>query len=79
MLPLSSKRAILVVTTISPTEKELQTFPYVTSLSVHEWDPGYVSSPKSSRTVEEEISRNIGTVMTEVGPPDVANIYSDSD
>ena len=29
--------------------------------------------------MEEEISSNIGAVMTEVGSPDLTNKYSDSD
>ena len=39
MLPLSSKGTILGVTIKNPTYKELQTFPHVTCLTAHEWDP----------------------------------------
>ena len=68
MPPLSSKETILGVTTRTPTYKELQTCLYVTCSLVHEWDPHIVFFPNSSRTVEEEISRNIGAVMKEEGP-----------
>ena len=63
MLPLSSKGTIPGVTTRTPTDKELQTFPHVTCLSAHEWDPQNVRFPKNSRTVEEEVSSNIGAFM----------------
>ena len=79
MLPLSSKVTIIGVTTRTPIEKEVQTCPHVTFLSAHEWDPQNVRIPKSSCTVEEEISRNIGAVMTEVGTPDLTDTDSDSD
>ena len=39
MLVLSSKGNILGVTTITPTDKELQTYSHVTCSSVNEWDP----------------------------------------
>ena len=78
-IPLSSKGTILGVTTRTPTYKELQTCPHVTCSSAHEWNPHNVCVPKSSRTVEEEISRNIGAVMMEGGSPELTNTDSDSD
>ena len=79
MLPLSSKGTILGVTTRTPTDKELLTVPHDTCSSVHEWDPHNIRVPKSSHTMEEEISRNIGAVMSELGSPDLTNKYSDID
>ena len=79
MLPLSSKGTILGVTTRTPTDKELQTVPHATCSSAHEWDPHNVRVPKSSHTVEEEISRNIGAVMSELGSPDLTDTDNDSD
>ena len=79
MLTLSSKGTILGVTTITPTEKELQKCPHITCLSEHEWYPKNVRFPKSLCTVKEEISRNIGAVMTKGGYPDITNTESDSD
>ena len=78
MFPLSSKWNILGFTTITPTDKELQTCPHVTCLSAHEWYPQNVIFPKSLRFVEEDISRNIGAVMTEEGSPELTNTDSDS-
>ena len=46
MIPLSSKGTILVVTTINPTDKELQTCPHFTYLLAHEWYPYNVCIPK---------------------------------
>ena len=54
-------------------------YPHVTFLSVNEWDPQNVCAPKSSLTVEEEISSNIGAVMTKGGSPDLTDTDSDSD
>ena len=79
MLPLSYKGTIYGVTTRNTTDKELQAYPNGTCLLAHEWDPKNVRFPKSSRTVEEEISRNIDTVMTEGGSPDLTDTDSDSD
>jgi hypothetical protein len=53
---------ILRVATKTPTEQELQTCPHVTLSSDHEWDPQNVRFPKASRTVEEAISRSIGSI-----------------
>ena len=78
MLPLSSKGTILGVITRTPIDKELQTFPHVTCLLPHQWDPYNVRIPNRSRTVEVEISSSIGAVMTEGGSPDLANTDSDS-
>ena len=77
--PLSSKVTIIEVTTITSTYKEVHTCPHVICLSAHEWDPQNVRVPKSLHTVEEEISRNIGVVMTEGGSPDLTKTDSDSD
>ena len=76
---LYSKGTILGVTTRNPTDKELHMFPHVICLSEHEWYPQNILFPKSSCTVEEEIPRNIGTVMTEGGSPDLINTDSFSD
>ena len=46
-------------------------FPHVTVFLAHEWYPQSVHVPKSLCTLEEEISRNIGAVMTEGGSPDL--------
>jgi hypothetical protein len=64
-VPLACKGTILGVATRTPTEQELQTCPHVTLSSDHEWDPQNVRFPKASRTVEEEISRSIGSIMTQ--------------
>ena len=77
MIPLSSKGTILGVTTRTPKDKEIQTFPHVTCLSSQEWYPQNVCFPKILCTVEKEISRNIGAVMTEGGSPDLTNTDSD--
>ena len=79
MIMLSSKGTIIGVTTRTPKDKELQTCPHVTCLSAHEWDPQNVCFPKSLSTVEEEISRKIGAVMTEGGPPELTDTDSDRD
>ena len=76
MLQLSSKGTILGDTTRTPAYTELQTCPHVTCLSAHEWDPQNVCFPKRSHIVEEEISSNIGVVMTEGVSPDFADIDS---
>ena len=78
MLPLSSKETILGVTTITPKDKELHACPHVTCPLAHQWDPHNVCFPKCSCTVEEDISRNIGTVIMEGGSPDLTNTDSDS-
>ena len=77
MLPLSSKGTILGINTRNPTNKELQMCPHVTCLSANECDTHNVCIPKSARTVEEEISRNIGTVMREGGSPGLTKTDSD--
>ncbi len=64
-LPLSSKGTVLGVATRTPTDQELQTCPHVVLSSEHEWDPQNVRFPRASRTVEEEISRTVGAVMTQ--------------
>ncbi len=64
-LPLECKGTIIGVTTRTPTALELQTCPHVVLSSEHEWDPQNVRFPKSSRTVEEEITRTIGAVTRE--------------
>jgi hypothetical protein len=68
-VPLACKGAILGVATRTPTEQELQTCPqtcpHVTLSSDYEWDPQNVRFPKASRAVEEEISRSIGSIMTQ--------------
>ena len=76
---MSSKGTILIVNTRTPTDKELQTCPHVTSSSAHEWYPQNIRVPKSLRTVEEDISRKIGVVMTEGELPDLTGINSDRD
>ena len=52
-------------------------FPHVTCLSAHEWDPQNFRVPKSSRSMEEEISRNIVAVMTKGGFPDLTKTDSE--
>ena len=79
IIMLSSKGTITGVTTRKSTDKELQTCPHVTCSSAHEWDPQNFCSPESLSTVEEEIARNIGAVMTEGGPHDLIKTDSDSD
>jgi hypothetical protein len=64
-VPLACKGAIPGVATRTPTEQELQTCPHVAPSSDHEWDPQNVRFPKASRTVEEEISRSIGSIVTQ--------------
>ena len=64
-------------TRITQIDKELQTCPEVNCLSAHEWYPHNICFPEISRTVEEEISRNIGAVMTKGEHPDLT--YTDSD
>ena len=78
MIPLSSKGTILGVTTRTPINKELQIYLHVTCLLAHEWDPQNVRFLKSSYTLEEEISRNIGAVMKKVEYLDLTDKYSDS-
>ena len=63
--------------TKNPIDKELQTCPHVTFLSAHEWDPQNIRFPKIPRIMEYEVSRNIGTVMTEGVSPDLTDIDSD--
>ena len=48
-------------------------------MSAHEWDIHNVCLSKSSRTVEEETSSNIGAVITEGGFPGFADTDRDSD
>ena len=78
-VPLACEGTILGVATRTPTEQELQTCPHVTLSSDHEWDPQNVRFPEASRAVEEEISRSIGSVMTqsERMPEEDANFSSD--
>jgi hypothetical protein len=80
-VPLACKGAIPGVATRTPTEQELQTCPHVTLSSDHEWDPQNVRFPKASRTVEEDISRSIGSVMmqSERTPEDDANFDAEDD
>jgi hypothetical protein len=66
-LPLNSKESVLGVATRTPTNQELQTCPHVVLSSEHEWDPQNLWFPRASRTVEEEISRTVGAVMTQDG------------
>jgi hypothetical protein len=66
-LPLNSKGTVLGVATITPADQELQTCPHVVLSSEHEWDPKNVWFPRAARTVEEEISRTVGAVMTQDG------------
>jgi hypothetical protein len=66
-LPLSSKGTVLGVATITPTDQELQTCLHVVLSSEHEWDPQNVRLTRASRTVEEELSRTVGVVMTKDG------------
>ena len=78
MLPLPSKWTILGFSTRTPTQKELHMCPHVTCSSAYDWYPQNVRVPKSARTVEDDISRNIGAVMTERGYPDLTDTDSDS-
>ena len=78
MFLLSSKGTILGVITRTPTGKDLQTCPHVNFLLVHEWDPHNVRVPKSSRTVKEDISRNIEVVIMEEGSTNLTNTDSDN-
>jgi hypothetical protein len=64
-LPLSSKGTVLGVATRTPTGQELQTFPHVVLSSEHKCGPQNVRFPRASQTVEEEISRTVGAVMTQ--------------
>jgi hypothetical protein len=41
------------------------TCPHISLSSEYEWDPQNVRFPKASRTVEEEVSRSIGSVRTQ--------------
>jgi hypothetical protein len=66
-LPLNSKGTVLGVATKTPTDQELQTCPHAVLSSEHEWDPQNVRFLRASRTVEEEISRTVGAVMTQDG------------
>jgi hypothetical protein len=66
-LPLSSKGTVLGVATRTPTDQELQTCLHVVLSSEHEWDPQNVRLTRASRTVEEELSRTVGVVMTKDG------------
>jgi hypothetical protein len=62
--PLNSKGTVLGVVTRTPADQELQTCPHVVLSSEHEWDPQNVRFLRASRTVQEEISRTVGAVMT---------------
>ena len=53
------------VASITPTDQELQNFPHTILLSEHECDPQNVHFPKSSRTMEEYISRTVGYFKTQ--------------
>jgi hypothetical protein len=66
-LHISSKGTVLGVATRTLTDQELQTCPHVVLLSEHKWDPQNVLFPRASQTVEEEISRTVGAVMTQDG------------
>ena len=79
IIPLSSKVTIFGVTPRTPTDQELHTCPHATFLSAHEWDPHNVRFTQSLRTLEENISRNIGGVMTQGGSTDVTDTDSDND
>ena len=76
MISLYSKGPIIGVTTRTSTDKELQTCPHVTFLLAHEWDPQNVSVPKSLLTMEEDISRKNGAVMTDEVSPDLTDTDS---
>jgi hypothetical protein len=65
ILSLTSSCTILEVTTRTPTEAKLQSCPHVSLLSEYKWDPQNVRFPKTSRTVEEEVSRIVGAVRTQ--------------
>ena len=41
------------------------TCPHISLSSEYEWDPQNVRFPEASRTVEEEVSRSIGSVRTQ--------------
>ena len=77
IIPLSSKGTIIRVTKITPTDKEIHTYPHVTCLSSSEWDPQKFRFTNSSRTVDWDIARNVGAVMTEGGSPYLADTNSD--
>jgi hypothetical protein len=66
-LPLNSNGTVLGVATRTLTGQELQTCPHAVLLSEYKWDPQNVRFPRASRTVEEEISRTVGAVMTQDG------------
>jgi hypothetical protein len=75
--PLNCQGTILSAATRTPTDLELQTCTHVVLSSEHDWDPQHVHFPKSSRTVEEEIRRTIGSVKRK---RDVDNYdYEDDD
>jgi hypothetical protein len=61
-IPLTSKGTILGVNSRTPTDHELQTCQHVQLSSDHEWDPQNVRFPEATRTVEEEVSRKIGSI-----------------
>ena len=66
VMPLHIKGTTLGVSTRTPTDSELQSCqPHVILSSEHEWDPQNVRFPKSSRTVEEEVARTVGAVLTQ--------------
>ena len=79
MLTLSSKGTILGLTTRTTKDKELHMCPHVTCSLAHEWYPQNVSFSKSSHTMEEEISSNIGAGMMEVGYLELIDTDSDND
>ncbi len=58
---------VLGVATRTPKDQELQTCPHVVLSSEHERVPQNVRFPRASQTVEEEISRTVGAVMTQDG------------
>ena len=73
VLPLNCNGTILGAPTRTPTDHELQTKRHISLSSDYEWDPQNVRFPKASRTVEEEVSRNISSFRTH------ADNYDESD
>jgi hypothetical protein len=65
IVPLTCTGTILMASTRTPTNKELSTCRHIVLSSEYAWDPQNVQFPKSTRTVEEEISRTIGSVTAE--------------
>ena len=61
-----SKGIVLGVATKTPTYQEIQNFPHIIVSSEHELDTKNVHFPKAPCTVEEDISRTVGSVMNQV-------------